>query len=389
MTKTTADSGHGGRLRRAVGLWLGIASLASAQAPVATDSIARGVQWARYELPGPVSAHVVTVDLREPSVRLQAFQLPGLVRTSAQARALADSGHQVLAAINADFFSFQTGWPVGNTVIDGTLVLGLPSKRSHLVISGRAKPFIERLTFLGVVMTARGHAITLGAVNNGSPSAQARMYTHWYGKDTGSDTLGVKILLLEAAARAGLSDTTFYVVTGRVIRGRAPIPADGAVLAVPDEILEQTGGGFLVGDTLAVVADVVPFVPDVRQTLGGAGRILINGVCDTVDNHAREDLSLKFQSDRHPRTFVGFDRDTTLVYLCVVDGRQDHSRGMTFGEMAEFLRALGAWNAVNLDGGGSTTMIVGGSIVNRPSDVTGERPVANILAVVRHGQGSQ
>jgi len=389
MTHTTAHAGHWGRLRRAVGLWLALASLAGAQTPVASDSIARGVQLARYELPGPVSAHVVTVDLREPSICLQAFQLPGLVRTSAQARALADSGNQVLAAINADFFSFQTGWPVGNTVIDGTLVLGLRSKRSHLVISGRAKPFIERLTFLGVVMTARGNAIPLGAVNSGSPSAQARMYTHWYGKDTGSDTLGVKILLLEAEARAGLSDTAFYVVTGRVIRGRAPIPADGAVLAVPDEILEQTGGGFLVGDTLAVVADLVPFVPDVQQALGGAGRILTNGVCDTVDNHAREDLSLKFQSDRHPRTFVGFDRDTTRAYLCVVDGRQEHSRGMTFGEMAEFLLALGAWNAVNLDGGGSTTMIVGGSIVNRPSDVTGERPVANILAVVRHRQGSK
>ena len=371
------------RITSVLAIWLCVVLRVWPQQPVATDSISKGVLYAKYRLSGPVSADVVTIDLRDTSVSLEALQVPGLVRTSEQARTQADPGLFVLAAINADFFSFQTGWPVGNTVINGTIVLGLRSKRSHLVISGRARPSIERLTFMGAVVTSRGDAITLGAVNNGTPVEQARFYTPWYGADTGNDTLGVKILLETMGLAKGIHDTAFHVVTGRVIHGRAPIAGNGGVLAVPEEVLQRLAGGFLKGDTVAMVMDLVPYVPDIQQVLGGAGRILRDGRCDTVENHARENLSLEFQSDRHPRTFVGFDRDTTRLYLCTVDGRQETSRGMNFAEMAGFLLSLGAWNAVNLDGGGSTTMVVNGKVVNSPSDVTGERPVANIFVVVQ------
>jgi len=56
---------------------------------------------------------------------------------------------------------------------------------------------------------------------------------------------------------------------------------------------------------------------------------------------------------------------------------------MTLVELAALMRRLGAWQAMNFDGGGSTTLVVGGSIVNAPSDATGEREVGNALLVVR------
>jgi hypothetical protein len=60
----------------------------------------------------------------------------------------------------------------------------------------------------------------------------------------------------------------------------------------------------------------------------------------------------------HPRTAVGINREGTKLFLCVVDGRQPtHSMGMTTPELAEMLRGYGAWNAINLDGGGSSTMV--------------------------------
>ncbi|TLM99552.1 phosphodiester glycosidase family protein, partial [bacterium] len=72
---------------------------------------------------------------------------------------------------------------------------------------------------------------------------------------------------------------------------------------------------------------------------------------------------------RAPRTAIAFD--DTYIYLIVVDGRQpDFSIGMTFQELADFiLYVLGAQNAVAQDGGGSSTMVVNGSVVNRPSDI--------------------
>ena len=85
----------------------------------------------------------------------------------------------------------------------------------------------------------------------------------------------------------------------------------------------------------------------------------------------------------HPRTIVGFSRDSATLFLLTVDGRQEKSVGMTLVEAATMMKKLGAWNAMNFDGGGSTTMVIGGEVVNTPSDATGEREVGNALVVVR------
>lgn len=84
---------------------------------------------------------------------------------------------------------------------------------------------------------------------------------------------------------------------------------------------------------------------------------------------------------RHPRTAAGWTKDGRLLLL-VVDGRGEASRGATLEETAGLLLEFGAEEALNFDGGGSTTLWVAGSVVNRPSDATGERPVASILALV-------
>jgi hypothetical protein len=91
-----------------------------------------------------------------------------------------------------------------------------------------------------------------------------------------------------------------------------------------------------------------------------------------------------FAAARHPRTALGFDPARNLLWVVVVDGRQaGHSEGMTLPELAALLQSLGATEAVNLDGGGSSIMVVEGVPVSRPSDAQGERRVVNALAVVR------
>jgi hypothetical protein len=89
-----------------------------------------------------------------------------------------------------------------------------------------------------------------------------------------------------------------------------------------------------------------------------------------------------FASARHPRTALGWDPERRKVWIAVVDGRREGSaEGMTLPELAELFRALGATEALNLDGGGSSVMVVRGRRVNRPSDPAGERPVVNALLV--------
>jgi hypothetical protein len=88
---------------------------------------------------------------------------------------------------------------------------------------------------------------------------------------------------------------------------------------------------------------------------------------------------------KDPRTGIGLSQDQRKLYLVVVDGRQAASDGMTTFELATAMKALGAWDAVNMDSGGSTQMwIKGNGIVNSPSDGS-ERVVANHLAVMAGG----
>jgi hypothetical protein len=89
-----------------------------------------------------------------------------------------------------------------------------------------------------------------------------------------------------------------------------------------------------------------------------------------------------FAATRHPRTALGFDPTSRRLWLVVVDGRQGgYSAGMTLPELARLFGTLGAREAINLDGGGSSVLVVGGRAVSRPSDPAGERPVVNALAL--------
>ena len=89
----------------------------------------------------------------------------------------------------------------------------------------------------------------------------------------------------------------------------------------------------------------------------------------------------RFGVRRNPRTIAGVTAAGHLL-LVAADGRAPgYSVGLSFLEEAAVMRALGASDAVNLDGGGSTTMAVGATAITRPSDPTGERPVGDAVVV--------
>ena len=90
-----------------------------------------------------------------------------------------------------------------------------------------------------------------------------------------------------------------------------------------------------------------------------------------------------FAEELHPRTAVGLRADGTWIFV-VVDGRQPGlSIGMNLKEVAELMQSLGCVDALNLDGGGSSTLCVLGKVVNSPSDAARERPVSDAIIVRR------
>jgi hypothetical protein len=105
----------------------------------------------------------------------------------------------------------------------------------------------------------------------------------------------------------------------------------------------------------------------------------ITAAAEGFDHPGDPGFYYAFGVRRNPRTIAGVTRDGRLL-LVAVDGRAPgYSAGLSFDEEAAVMRALGARDALNLDGGGSTTMTIRGNVVTRPSDATGERPIGDAL----------
>jgi hypothetical protein len=165
--------------------------------------------------------------------------------------------------------------------------------------------------------------------------------------------------------------------------------ADGRVLAAePRPVVAWRPGDVPWLGIASVTADTIGLGWSVSIDRGDEVTEAVGGFPDLLDAGARVgDLEVggrpEFAAARHPRTAVGYDSRTGILWLVVVDGRQaPHSSGMTLPELAELFETLGADEAVNLDGGGSSVMVVGGRTVTRPSDDAGEREVVNALALV-------
>lgn len=112
------------------------------------------------------------------------------------------------------------------------------------------------------------------------------------------------------------------------------------------------------------------------------GKVYINATKEGFHQPVDPEFYYRFGERRNPRTIAGIKPNGTLL-LVTVDGKNPgYSIGMTFEEEARLMKALGAMEAVNLDGGGSTTMNVNGELVNDPSDAAGERPIGDGLLLL-------
>lgn len=117
----------------------------------------------------------------------------------------------------------------------------------------------------------------------------------------------------------------------------------------------------------------------VQEAVGGGPRLLANG--QLAIDAAEDGFDPSFVEFPNPRTAVGLSADGTKMYIVTVDGRQAISRGVSLDDLALTLQRYGAVDAMNLDGGGSTTMAVAGIVVDSPGGAGFERPVADMLTI--------
>lgn len=116
----------------------------------------------------------------------------------------------------------------------------------------------------------------------------------------------------------------------------------------------------------------------IHDAIEAGPTILLNGQSAiTVDEEVFFDTTIP---DIHPRTAAGIDKDGNLL-LMVVDGRQRKSRGVSLAELAGLMKAIGAVKAVNLDGGGSSTLVVKNELLNLPTGGTFQREIVSAIGI--------
>lgn len=167
-------------------------------------------------------------------------------------------------------------------------------------------------------------------------------------------------------ADGGFDVTWVYDVEGQLVRYATPSPI--------------RAGAPQLRPSAEFPAQARPWKP--RLALGGGPMLIESGEPRvTFEEEVFFGSGMGSLDSRHPRTALGYTHDGRLLLL-VVDGRSAESAGATLGELARELWARGAVEALNLDGGGSTSLVVNGALINRPSENSGAREVASALLLV-------
>lgn len=367
-----------------IGLLISATWYVNASSPFFNIPNTDSVKYYSKTFEGPFVAHIMEVDLTDENIGFMAWRSGGLITTSRQLSDAASAGYDVYGGVNADFFSFQSTLPIGNQVTNGEFVYGIHSKRSHVVSFSDGEVIFEAVSFKGEIESRTGDRVAITGVNRHRANDQAMFYNQYYHGVSRNDSTGVEFVVSPLDDQKWIAGNNTSVVIESKKYGYMDVNKSQYVISIgrnhPDY---NTYSNLNQGDTLTVFLGFTnKDLTNVDQVVGGGGRILRDGADATGENQSLEGIGEAFLTNRHPRTLVATNQDRSKAWVVVVDGRQASSLGMSFPEMAEMLLELGAWDAVNLDGGGSSTMIYSNQVVNSPSDPTGERAVANVFMVV-------
>jgi hypothetical protein len=326
---------------------------------------------------GNWNVNVLRIDMRE--VRLDVVHAKeaaiGLETVTAMA---ARTG--AIAAVNGGYFrtsgEFQ-GDSTGTLQIDRALWSEPDRGRASvgLVRDGRS----TRLLFGHVVWQAAIEAgrarRALDGLNRARGPNEVVVFTPQFGRAALTDATGI-----EVAVRAGRVVDVFDNA------GATAIPSDGFVVSARGDAADWVRVHLRKGARVRVTTALQPADrsrgnpwTNAEDILGAGPKLVTAGRVDVTD--AREKMIPTFAGDLHPRTAIAALADGRALLL-VADGRHPPERvGMALDQLARLLIEMGAHEAINLDGGGSTAMVVQGKLVNVPSDATGERPVSDAIVV--------
>ncbi|MGE5221665.1 MAG: phosphodiester glycosidase family protein [Omnitrophica WOR_2 bacterium] len=368
------------------------------QANSITDTwktVAPGIDYQEFYLPGPNHAYVARMDRANQSVTLDSSIAQGRLAwgretVSDMAKRYDESinywGEQwgnrshVVIAINGSYYSETTLMPLGGMVNSGWYAKRFDTGNSGFAWTFNRDAFIGRCLLHNpakqIVVFPDGYKQAINGINvDRTADAPVVLYTPQYNAYTRTDGIGGDILI--ELSRPAMIISASHPVTGTVIANYNPvtntyIPFDHVVLSARNPAWDVLQSHAHAGDIVKISQEPTPldfdcqtpYTTNIKWTetyasIQGNEEFLLDGQIRPFTNPG--------SLNRNPRTAIAFNDQ--YIYFIVVDGRNSLSAGMTIEELAHFTKdVLGATNGINQDGGGSSTMWVNGQVMNKPSD---------------------
>lgn len=268
------------------------------------------------------------------------------------------SKNDVLVAINGTYFKQDTGTPLGTLVINDEIISGPIYERVGMGISNDGFK-TSRIGFNGEI---KNETTTLQINNINQPRmmfSEVLLYNKNWGEKSGSTKIGSSHIAILNNKIIAKSDYPLH------------IPEGGLVLSAPKTVLKD----FKLGEKVTINYNLNPNWEDIDHIISGGPYLLKDG------NIFIDATSQKLQTitGRNPRTAIGYTKDNVML-MVTIDGRKEGLTGVTLKELANIMKDLGCYEAINLDGGSSTVMYVDGNIYTG-SNIKNSTAISNALAV--------
>ena len=335
--------------------------LADSSDVVTVEPISKGLTLTnikRKTTAGKLNINIIKADLDEPSLHLKVLTNNTGLDKPLTVKGFANK-YGTAAAVNTDFFSWINGGTLteGLTISENEILTSPSNDTSYATIAQKddGSVFFDYFTYN---MTLK------------SPRTEQSAKVHYYNKN-GQD-MYIKIFDSNFGEYAPDSndDAIELVVEDGIVteilsnKPAVKIPENGYVVKHSLRYSLFLTENFQVGDEVEITFDITPDVKKITEATGGGSVILKNGKKFPYTQQI---------PGRHPRTAVGTDESGKILYFVTIDGRQEDSVGMTVDELTALMQEIGAYNAINCDGGGSTQMVArlmgeGNKVVNSPSE---------------------
>lgn len=361
-------------------LFFALVNILYAVDTVQVKQIYDGVKYYHIKTEEPLSIFLLEIDLSK-KIKFELGYANNVIgsdgeQISKMSNRMVSKGEQIIAGINSDFFGGDPYVAENSMVKSGNVFKGVNINRSLIGFSNENVPCINKFRFNGFIQSDE-NKIRIDQMNAFSDTDKVFLFNKNYSIDIDlqKEQSGIIIQPISDTSNYGLNE---YKIV-KILNEKLPkfVFGDRNLIILPSDYINLYN--LNEGKKILVNLSFDPSIKDLYTLVGGLPRLMEGG--KPIDDFTgREGMFNKKFFGKNPRTAIGYNLKSNKMHIVAVDGRRDnYSVGMTLKELSYYMFSLGCEEALNFDGGGSTTLVIRDTVQNIPTDFFGERKVFNGL----------